>query len=237
MRSLLALTLALLLTPATLLAQQRETAAQPPEAGRTSDASLDTLEDDHDFYELEVIIARWGTPIAEAQRIAEPFKLDGPKGEVLAKIDDLQQANRLTSIERFRLLAPHNQQAMVQIGMEQPRITGTQQFGPRGGQVNSINYSSMGTIVRVKPRSLSDRRIAVDLMVQKSGLVQTPDAPVISQDESRGAIRADTTRTLSVQTIAAVIDGQVVVVSGSQQPGDGEIVLLSATKLDRQPAK
>lgn len=222
MRCLLALTAAFVLLPLAQLS------AQPPGSPREPSApTVDLLENDHEFIEIEVTIAEWGTPVAEDLPTDEQLQLEGPRDEVAAQIDKLKQARRLTNVHRLRLVAPNRQTAMIQIGMDQPQVTSSQ-FGPRGTAVNSISYRSVGTLVRATPRTLHENRIAIDLEISKSGMSPSADAPVLAENDSGRQTKAESMRTLTVKTVAAVVSGHTVVVSGSQQPHQGELVLLSA---------
>jgi|GEM_PF-6764005 len=194
--------------------------------------SIDELANDHQFFEIEVTIAQWTSPGGENRPIEPQLKLEGSREEVAAQITELQKAGSITNVHRVRLMAPDKLPATVQVGMEQPLVTGSQ-VSPRGVSVNSIQYHSVGTVVRVVPRALQENRIAVDVEVSKSGITTPENAPVLSGNESGRAIKADAKSNLTVRTIACVVSGQTVLVSGSHQPNEGEIVLLSAREVPR----
>jgi type II secretory pathway component HofQ len=224
MRSLLTLSVALVLLPAAPLAAQLQTPAA------TGIAKVENLADDQAFFDVEVAIVQWASSKEESKPDVPKPKLEGPREEVAARIAELQKAGQITGVQRVRLQMPEQRPGLVQIGLDQPRVTGAQ-LSPRGGTVNSIRYQSTGTLVEVVPRAMADSRIAVQLDLARSGIITPPEAPTFVESEAGGGLKADTTRTLTVRTIAVVNDGHTVVVSGSQQPDDGEIVLLSARKI------
>ncbi len=124
----------------------------------------------------------------------------------------LKECRRLDVLSRPQIMTMDNQTAEILVGQEVPTISGTQ-FTDLGGQINTIQWRSVGLIVTVTPRISPDRLVVMEIDATKSDV--GPEAEGIPVSVAQGqVIRAPRINTTSARTVVSAMDGQTVVLGG-----------------------
>lgn len=118
----------------------------------------------------------------------------------------IAEAGKTEVLSRPSILARNNQQASITVGQEIPLITNTR-FDNFGNQINSVEYRSVGIILRVTP------------FITDDGLVEMIVAPEISNLSDQtvtisAGFEAPVINTRSADTVVVTPDGQTVVIGG-----------------------
>jgi type II secretory pathway component GspD/PulD (secretin) len=169
-----------------------------------------------------------------AESVLDDKKKDAPsdpKTEKTAKDDTSKQPD--ANKENGGLLASAeiatlgNQEASVQFGRQEPRITGVAS-GPGGRNNNSFSYQNVGTQIKVTPRVSNDGIIAAYLDIQDSRSGSPDEGVAISVPEKGSEIRAVSTDTLHTQVTLHLREGQPVVISGITSYGKTRKITVTA---------
>jgi type II secretory pathway component GspD/PulD (secretin) len=149
-------------------------------------------------------------------------------------LDGLRKADALQRLVRPQLLTVDGQEATVQAGYREPKITGVSR-SPRG-QTNSVTLENLGTLVAATPNILPDGRILIELSVETSDFGPETEATVVATSDDGPEIRSPRTDTHMIKTTVSTRDGQTVVVSDQIRARSGKVtetfVLLTAHLID-----
>jgi general secretion pathway protein D len=121
----------------------------------------------------------------------------------------IAEAGKTEVLSRPSVLARNNQEATITVGQQVPLITNVR-YDNFGNQINSINYQSVGIILRVTP------------FITDQGLVEMIVAPEISNLSDQtvavaAGVAAPVINTRSADTVVVTPDGQTVVIGGLMQ--------------------
>jgi general secretion pathway protein D len=150
--------------------------------------------------------------------LAQQGGTPNPPGAGLYQVlgDDFQvtlraiaEAGKTEVLSRPSILARNNQQATITVGQQIPLVTNTR-FDNFGNQINSVEYQSVGIILRVTP------------FITDDGLVEMIVAPEISNLSDQtvavsAGFNAPVINTRSADTVVVTPDGQTVVIGGLMQ--------------------
>ena len=120
-----------------------------------------------------------------------------------------QQAVVLASGE---LTTVSNQQARIQIGRREPRITATN--FTQGGQVNSVSFENMGTAFTVISRVTAEGQIVAEIAVEDSRSGPPDEGTTIAAPKQGEPVRIPVAETLNMQSTVTLADGKSVVLGG-----------------------
>ncbi|MBL9127432.1 MAG: hypothetical protein JNL97_07290 [Verrucomicrobiales bacterium] len=121
----------------------------------------------------------------------------------------IAEAGKTEVLSRPSILARNNQEATITVGQQVPLVTNTR-FDNFGNQINSVDYQSVGIILRVTP------------FITDDGLVEMIVAPEISNLSDQtvaisAGFNAPVINTRSADTVVVTPDGQTVVIGGLMQ--------------------
>lgn len=186
--------------------------------------------------EAEIVIAEWSESADSSKTSAAD--LSGDSGNVTKRVADLEKQGQLAILHRVRLTTVDGQPGFVQLGERRPRVTGSQFFGAGGrggaggsgggGFANSVSFESIGTLISVTPYVHTEGSVTLTLNIEKSGPRLRADSPVLSESPAGEKIRAESTGTLTIQTVMRVANGQTAVVAGLTGKENQYLVLASA---------
>jgi general secretion pathway protein D len=128
-----------------------------------------------------------------------------------ATLRAIATAGKTEVLSRPSILARNNQPATITVGQSVPLIASTR-FDAVNGQINSVQYQSVGIILRVTP------------FISNDGLVEMVVSPEISAlaDQSQwvaigGGALAPVINTRSADTVVVTPNGQTVIIGGLMQ--------------------
>jgi type II secretion system protein D len=123
----------------------------------------------------------------------------------------LQEKRRLEVLSRPQLMALDGQPGIVQVGQDVPTINNVSQTA--FGQVNSVNYRSVGLILQVVPRISPDGLVVMQITANKSQVSGDPGIPIAISTGGQviSAPRFDVAQAL---TTVSALSGQTVVLGG-----------------------
>src|SRR5207302_1543568 len=108
------------------------------------------------------------------------------------------------------ILARNNQQATITVGQSVPLVTSTSFQTLTGNPINTIQYSSVGIILRVTPFITSDNMVEMIVSPQISSL-SDQSVPVSA------GVNAPIINLRSADTVVVTPDGQTVIIGGLMQ--------------------
>ncbi len=123
-----------------------------------------------------------------------------------ATLHALAEVGKLEVLSRPSILARHNQEATITIGLEVPFVRNTR-ITQNGEIINTIEYEDIGIILQVTPRITSDGW--VDMLVIPEISTLTGETVLISGEAS-----APVFAKRSAETRVVVPDGRTVVIGG-----------------------
>jgi type II secretory pathway component GspD/PulD (secretin) len=129
---------------------------------------------------------------------------------------------------RVQLMTLDNQQAHVQMGRREPRITSSQTS--QYGRVNSTTLENTGTILALTPKVSADQAVAMTVAVEDSRLGPLEEGVVISVPKEGEPIRSPKIDTAIVQTTVSIPDGQTALIAGMTREvksGKERVVLIT----------
>ena len=145
-----------------------------------------------------------------------------------AVFNALQQAGKVDVLSRPYILASDNQQAIIDVGQDAPRVT-QQRTLETGQSLVDFEYIPVGINLSVTPHINPDGLVIMDVLPRISSI---SDTTVVLSETLSGTVY----NTRSAQTRVAVSDGQTIVIGGLMQdrlednvrkvPGLGDIPLL-----------
>lgn len=127
-----------------------------------------------------------------------------------ATLRAINEAGHSEILSRPTVLARNNQQAIITVGQQVPLISNVR-YDNFGNAINSINYQSVGIILRVTP------------FITSSGMVEMVVNPEISKLNRLDGVQimanvtAPVIDTRSADTVVVTPDGQTVVIGGLMQ--------------------
>ena len=133
----------------------------------------------------------------------------GTRDDVQKLIGRLNVAGMLRKSREVRLLTVNGHPANSQSGADEPRIVATNVSDQ--GQMNSIQYQSVGTIVRATPRIDTDGAIQVSLVYNSSDITKSDDVAISRPVEGK-EMMADVTTKHQIETIVRVKNGTAALV-------------------------
>jgi type II secretory pathway component GspD/PulD (secretin) len=234
--------LALLLL-ATCAHAQRRDAANPDSGGGPSFRAIqqpaqvkleNQLAKTPQVIEVDILIADWATGEEGEKSEVDLF---GPTDQVVAKVQALEKAGKITVSRRIRMSTMAGLPAMVQLGERRPQVTGVATIagggfgggrGGAGGTQTSLQMTNVGTLARITTQPYEDGKLVVELQLERSEVDRHQAGPVLSEGADGQKIRAEGVNTMQLQTTVALASGQTVIVSGTASDTVREIVLLSA---------
>jgi len=140
-----------------------------------------------------------------------------------ATLRAIAQAGKTEVLSRPSILARNNQQATITVGQSVPLVTSTSFQTLTGNPINTIQYSSVGIILRVTPFITSDNLVEMIVSPQISSL-SDQSVPVSA------GVNAPIINLRSADTVVVTPDGQTVIIGGLMQnqktQSDSKIPLL-----------
>jgi general secretion pathway protein D len=134
-----------------------------------------------------------------------------------ATLRAIAQAGKAQLLSRPSVLARDNQPATIVVGQSVPLITAVR-YDNYGNQINSIQYTDIGIILRVTPIITADGMVQMIVSPETSALSATETVP-ISQGVSAPVIDKR-----SADTVVVTPDGQTVVIGGLMRADNAETV-------------
>jgi general secretion pathway protein D len=134
-----------------------------------------------------------------------------------ATLRAIAQAGKAQLLSRPSILARNNQPATIQSGQNVPLITSVR-YDTFGNAVNSIQYQSIGIILKVTPFITSDGMVQMIVQPSTSSLDPSVSIPISA------GVSAPVIDIRSADTVVITPDGQTVVIGGLMQNDTGEIV-------------
>jgi general secretion pathway protein D len=147
------------------------------------------------------------------------FSMAGDSWEVTLRA--IAENGKLEVLSRPSVLARNNQQAVITVGQQVPLITGVS-YVANFGQVNSINYQSVGIILRVTPFITSDNMVEMIVSPEISNL--SDQTVAIAAGTNNSTVGAPVINTRSADTVVVTPDGQTVVIGGLMQDSKTEAI-------------
>jgi len=116
-------------------------------------------------------------------------------------------------LSRPSVIARNNQPATITVGQSVPLISGVR-FDNFGNQINSINYQSVGIILRVTPFITSEGLVEMILSPETSELVADRSQWVPISSGTGGTVSAPLINSRSADTVVVTPSGQTVIIGG-----------------------
>jgi type II secretory pathway component GspD/PulD (secretin) len=135
----------------------------------------------------------------------------------------LATAGNAKVLSRPSIVARNNQPATINVGQLVPLISAVR-FDNFGNQINSVNYQSVGIILRVTPFITPEGLVELILSPETSELVQDRSQWVPISSGTSGTVSAPVIDQRSADTVVITPDGQTVVIGG----------LMATTKADSE---
>ncbi len=186
--------------------------------------------------EVEVLLAEW--TVADNEK----SDLSGDAQDVAQRIAALEERGKLTVSQRMRITTVSDNESMVQVGEQRPRVVGVSAggWGGRGGAagaagagggaglVSSINYHNVGTLLRVKPSVRAENTILMEVTLERTDVATHPNSPVLAEPPMGEKIRAESTTTIQLQSTLRLVPDKTVVLAGHAANNERQIVLVTA---------
>lgn len=136
----------------------------------------------------------------------------------------LKDSRRMDILARPQLMTLDNQPAFIQVGQEVPTVRGV--TISETGQVNNIDYASVGLILGVTPRISPDGLVVMEIDAVKSEVGPEAEGIPISISATGEVIRSPRINTTRAQTTVSALDGQTIVLGG--------LITRSSSKIHRR---
>jgi len=124
----------------------------------------------------------------------------------------LKDSRRMDILARPQLMTLDNQPAFIQVGQEVPTIRGV--TINETGQVNNVDYASVGLILGVTPRISPDGLVVMEIDAVKSEVGPEAEGIPISISATGEVIRSPRINTTRAQTTVSALNGQTIVLGG-----------------------
>jgi len=124
----------------------------------------------------------------------------------------LKDSRRMDVLARPQLMTLDNQPAFIQVGQEVPTIRGV--TISQTGQVNNVDYASVGLILGVTPRISPDGLVVMEIDAVKSEVGPEAEGIPISISATGEVIRSPRINTTRAQTTVSALNGQTIVLGG-----------------------
>ena len=124
----------------------------------------------------------------------------------------LQDSGRLQVLSRPQVMTLNNQQAFVQVGATQSRITGS--AVSQGIVQNQVTDVETGLILRIQPLINDDGVIVMNVDAERSELGNEVDGPTVAFGPDGEPIRSPPINRTTAQTTISARSGQTVVFAG-----------------------
>jgi len=178
--------------------------------------------------QLEVLIAE--APAAELKPVpgAPKPEFKKPGGEA-GQPRIFEKPARMEVLARARITTLDNQPAFLQVGRQEPMITGTSST-PRGS-IKSVQFQDLGTTLSLTPRATADGAVTMEVDLKDSRQGPPEEGAVLSVPKEGEPMRVPATETFNVRTTVRVQSGQTLVLGGLAQqakPGHERLVLVTA---------
>jgi hypothetical protein len=174
-------------------------------------------------------------PIADLVARAKGLPVTlGSRDDVRDWISKLQVAGVLERVREFRLTAVSGQSASVQNGETIPQVTSTSQT--EFGRVNSLQMTSVGTIVQVQPRIDAEGQLKVAINYSSSSLEKSNEVALSESRDGSNRMMASRVVNQQYQSTVRLKTGAAALVNSdttSQLAGDSagvrmQLVILAA---------
>lgn len=131
--------------------------------------------------------------------------------------DEIRQ--KMEHVSRVELTTLDNQPAEIHLGAREARVTSTQmtQFG----QISSVTYENVGTIITLTPRTSGDGAVALQLNIEESHAAPAGEGTVIATPKQGEPTRVANTLMFQLQTTLRIANGQTVAVGGTSHSKSG----------------
>lgn len=136
----------------------------------------------------------------------------------------LKDSRRMDILARPQLMTLDNQPAFIQVGQEVPTIRGV--TITQTGQVNNVDYASVGLILGVTPRISPDGLVVMEIDAVKSEVGPEAEGIPISISATGEIIRSPRINTTRAQTTVSALNGQTIVLGG--------LITRSSSKIHRR---
>jgi len=124
----------------------------------------------------------------------------------------LKDSRRMDILARPQLMTLDNQPAFIQVGQEVPTIRGV--TISQTGQVNNVDYASVGLILGVTPRISPDGLVVMEIDAVKSEVGPEAEGIPISISATGEIIRSPRINTTRAQTTVSALNAQTIVLGG-----------------------
>jgi general secretion pathway protein D len=126
-------------------------------------------------------------------------------------------------LSRPSVVARNNQPATITVGQSVPLVSATR-FDNFGNQINTLDYQSVGIILRVTPFITSEGLVEMILSPETSELVADRSQWVPISSGPNGTVSAPLINQRSADTVVVTPDGQTVIIGGliADSKGEGE---------------
>jgi type II secretory pathway component HofQ len=141
----------------------------------------------------------------------EPAKSEKKTAEA-GKLRPIEKPGDLRVVSRASLTTLDNQEAYVQIGRRQPRITGVSLSS--FGQSNSVSDVLTGSLIRLTPRVTPGGDIVTAVDVEHSQMDSADEGAPITVTKQGETILAQSVTTMTVRTSVRLADGQTTYFAG-----------------------
>lgn len=126
------------------------------------------------------------------------------------RVQALAQKNKVEVLSRPSILARNNQEAVIMVGQEVPFVTSSR-YDNNGNQINTIQYSDVGIILRVTPFIASDNMVEMLVAPEISALSAKS---IVLTGSSNSSTASPIIDKRSAETVVITPDGQSVVIGG-----------------------
>src|SRR5678815_5644965 len=122
-------------------------------------------------------------------------------------------AGKARVLSRPSIVARNNQPATITVGQSVPLVTNVR-FDNFGNAINSVQYTSVGIILRVTPFITSEGLVEMILSPETSELVADRSQWVPISTGPSGSISAPVINSRSADTVVVTPNGQTVIIGG-----------------------
>jgi len=157
---------------------------------------------------LDVVVA--DAPAAQAAAAAAPPE-GKPAPAAAGQLRVVAWPEKMEVLAHARLSVLDGNAAHLQVSLDEARITGVSQSS--AGQMNSISYVSMGTLVQITPRVGPEGVVLMKIDVASSRSGPIEDGMPISVSAAGEVLRTPAVETLSAKASVRVAAGQTIVLA------------------------
>jgi hypothetical protein len=165
--------------------------------------------------------------------------LNGPSGEVLVRLRDMQRNGQLGSLKRLQATVAENQSASIMEGETKPYVTGTHLTGT-GVTTRTISYRNVGTNARCTPRVADDQTVMLELKVDDARM-HVPEEGVVLGEDNKEKVRATEFVLASYTGTVSIAPGRAVMLRDvkmdAKNPGANRTLMVATARVVDENAK